>query len=106
MAWSPSRRPLITRRKRRHRKKRSPARLEQLEWSAHVQHRRHLKQKPVTPDAPSVGVDAGVKHAATTQDNGGRIAHHHYTGTRIKEHQQRVRSLRRRRAECIRRSQR
>ena len=97
---------LVARPKRRHRNKQSRVRLEQLEWSAHVQYRRHLQQKPVTPDAPSVGVDPGVKHAATTQDNQGRTTHHHYTGTGIEERQRRLRNLRRRRADCTRRSRR
>ena len=48
---------LVARRKRHHRRQRRPVRLEQLEWSAHVQYRQHVEQKPVTSDAPSVGVE-------------------------------------------------
>ena len=91
---------LVARRKRRHRKKRGGIELEQLEWSAHVQYRRYVEQKPVTPEAPSVGVDPGIKHAATTQDNQGRVTHYHYTGTKIEERERRLKNLRRRRAEC------
>ena len=95
---------LVARRKRRHR--RSRVQLEQLEWSAHLQYRRHVDQKPVTAESSSVGVDPGVKHAATTQDDQGRITHHHYTGTVLEERQRRLQNLRRRRADCTRRSRR
>ena len=95
---------LVARRKRRHR--RSRVQLEQLEWSAHVQYRRHVHQKPVTAECSSVGVDPGVKHAATTQDDQGRVTHHHYTGTLLEERQRRLQNLRRRRADCTRRSRR
>ena len=86
---------LVARRKRRHRKQRTAVRLEQLEWSAHVQYRRYVDQKPVTPDSPSVGIDPSVKHAATTQDDQGQITHHHYTGTGIP-----VKNTSRRCAQC------
>ncbi len=97
---------LIAMLKRRHRKKKQPVELEQLEWSAHVQYRRYVEQKPVTPDAPSVGIDPGVKHAATTQDNRGEIEYYHYTGTQIEERERRLKNLRRRRADCTRGSRR
>ena len=91
---------LVARRKRRHRKKRGGVELEQLEWSAHIQYRRYVEQKPVTPEAPSVGVDPGIKHAATTQDDQGRVKHYHYTGAKIEERERRLKNLRRGRAEC------
>ena len=97
---------LVARRKRRHRKQQRRLRLEQLEWSAHVQYRQHVEQKPVTPDAPSVGVDPGATHAATTQDDQGRITHYNYTGTPIAQHERGLQNLRRRRAECSRKSRR
>ena len=97
---------IVARRKRRHRKQRRPVRLEQLEWSAHVQYRQHVEQKPVTPDAPSVGVDPGETHAATTQDDQGQVTHYHYTGTPIAQHERRLQNLRRRRADCSRKSRR
>ena len=97
---------LVARRKRRHRKQHRPVRLEQLEWSAHIQYRRYVEQKPVTPGCSSVGVDPGVTHAATTQDDQGRITHYHYTGTPITQRERRLQNLRRRRADCTRRSRR
>ena len=39
----------------------------------------------MTPDAPSVGVDPGETHAATTQDDQGQVTHYHYTGTRSRK---------------------
>ena len=97
---------LVARLKRRHRKKRSPVRLKQLEWSAHVQYRRYGEQKPVTANCSSIGVDPGVKHVATTQDDQGQIAHYHYTGTQIIQYERRLQNLRHRRSDCTRRSRR
>ena len=97
---------LVARPKRRHRKKRHPLQLEQLEWSAHIQYRRYVKQKPVTADAPSLGIDPGTTHVATTQDNRGRVAHYHYTGTQLQEIERHLKNLRRRRADCTKGSRR
>ena len=97
---------LVAQPKRRHRKKRHPVQLEQLEWSAHIQYRRYVKQKPVTADAPSLGVDPGVKHVATTQDDQGRVTHYHYTGAHLQEIERHLKNLRRRRADCTKGSRR
>ena len=86
--------------KRRHRKRPTPVKLEQLEWTAHIQRRVYIKQRRVTATCSSTGLDLGVKHPATTQDNRGRIAHYHYTGTDIPRGERRLKSLRQRRACC------
>ena len=86
--------------KQRHRNQRSPVKLEQLEWRADIQHRVYVKQQRVTATCSSTGLDIGIKHPATTQDNHGRIAHYHYTGDEIPRGERRLKNLRRRRACC------
>ncbi|MCY4511816.1 MAG: transposase [Acidobacteria bacterium] len=66
----------------------------------------YVKQRRVTATCSSTGLDLGIKHPATTQDNRGRIAHYHYTGNEIPRGERRLKNLRRRRACCSKGSRR